>query len=87
MFNWKPYWQFDEAAKIIHFHGPKPHEYHDFQAGRPGPPIFGPIFQLCNFTSVSNGCRRWIEEVSSKEIARPCEHTSGVMHPSGLLGL
>src|SRR5262245_942649 len=24
-FNWKPYWGRNDAAKIVHFHGPKPH--------------------------------------------------------------
>lgn len=29
-YNWKPYWGYNEDAKIIHFHGPKPeHAKHD----------------------------------------------------------
>lgn len=25
-YNWKPYWENSERAKIVHFHGPKPYE-------------------------------------------------------------
>ena len=25
--NWKPYWGIDEKAIILHFHGPKPHDF------------------------------------------------------------
>ena len=27
LFNWKPYWGYCMAAKIVHFHGPKPLQY------------------------------------------------------------
>jgi hypothetical protein len=26
VYNWKPYWGYSPSAKIVHFHGPKPHQ-------------------------------------------------------------
>src|SRR3546814_11137538 len=30
VFNWKPYWNLPNVAKIIHFHGPKQNDYTRF---------------------------------------------------------
>ncbi|MEM9798630.1 MAG: hypothetical protein AAF919_19240 [Pseudomonadota bacterium] len=32
--NWKPYWGWNDDARIVHFHGPKPMNIRDFEAGR-----------------------------------------------------
>jgi hypothetical protein len=32
--NWKPYWGFNPAARIVHFHGPKPWMRGDIASGR-----------------------------------------------------
>ncbi|MCA1628296.1 MAG: hypothetical protein LC742_10085 [Acidobacteria bacterium] len=32
-YNWKPYWGDNSAAKIIHFHGPKPHQREVLNSG------------------------------------------------------
>lgn len=31
--NWKPYWCYNENAKIVHFHGPKPNNINDYFNG------------------------------------------------------
>lgn len=44
--NWKPYWGIDPAAKIVHFHGPKPSAVRDLLQ-RPDfavPPIWRELF-------------------------------------------
>ena len=32
--NWKPYWGRNDAASIIHFHGPKPRQIASIKAGK-----------------------------------------------------
>jgi hypothetical protein len=39
-FNWKPYWGENDAAKIIHFHGPKPNTSWPFDHSHFRPPSF-----------------------------------------------
>jgi hypothetical protein len=34
LMNWKPYWGRNDAAAIVHFHGPKPHNVAGIKAGR-----------------------------------------------------
>jgi hypothetical protein len=45
--NWKPYWGINPAAKIIHFHGPKPFLRGQIAAGLAHPahaPLTGAAF-------------------------------------------
>ena len=57
LFNWKPYWGYCAAAKIVHFHGPKPHDYLAHATGGPTRhSIFEPIFKRCSTLPVAHTC-------------------------------
>jgi hypothetical protein len=45
-YNWKPYWGANPDAKIIHFHGPKPHHMVQIMTGVPVPDIYKPLFAM-----------------------------------------
>lgn len=52
--NWKPYWGYNPAARIVHFHGPKPWMRPQLAQGRVDPvhaPLVGPGFE--------SYCARW----------------------------
>lgn len=44
LFNWKPYWGVDPAAKILHFHGPKPVDIRRQMKGDPTVPIYDDLY-------------------------------------------
>ncbi len=44
--NWKPYWGQNPDAKIIHFHGPKPHDLINILNRNPVPEIYQPLFAM-----------------------------------------
>jgi len=47
LFNWKPYWGYCPAAKIIHFHGPKPRQYSTFIRNGTGPEPMKDLLARC----------------------------------------
>jgi len=47
LFNWKPYWGYCPAAKIIHFHGPKTSHYRAFIRNGTGPELFEHLLARC----------------------------------------
>ena len=63
-FNWKPYWDFREEAQIIHFHGPKPHQYAEWVRDGKSLDLFQLLFAKCDFKNPYNGCVRFNAEVS-----------------------
>lgn len=48
-FNWKPYWGENKKAKILHFHGPKPHQESILDSPSP-PEQAKPLLPLVNET-------------------------------------
>ena len=51
-FNWKPYWGYNDRAKIVHFHGPKPEEYvRHRHAPTKDNANMAPIFKACDHTT------------------------------------
>lgn len=51
-YNWKPYWGENSDAKIIHFHGPKPHDILHILQGEPISEIYKSLFALDRFGSI-----------------------------------
>jgi len=47
LFNWKPYWGYCPAAKIVHFHGPKPNQYWAFIRHGTGPKMMKDLLAKC----------------------------------------
>lgn len=45
-YNWKPYWGENPDAKIIHFHGPKPHDLVRMLTGEPVTDIYERLFAM-----------------------------------------
>ena len=59
-FNWKPYWGYSPRATMVHFHGPKPHEYllyHHGGAKGINPNLVG-ILQQCD---KAPGCLSYVQ--------------------------
>jgi hypothetical protein len=59
-YNWKPYWGENPDAKIIHFHGPKPHDLLQWLNGGPVRDIYEPLLAMERFGSIyylSRFCR------------------------------
>jgi len=64
LFNWKPYWRFEEKAHLLHFHGPKPGDYEAYQAkGIINDKVFTDLLKQCDFNDPENGCTRFMAEV------------------------
>eukprot|EP01026_Neomeris_dumetosa_P039486 TRINITY_DN323_c0_g1_i9.p3 TRINITY_DN323_c0_g1~~TRINITY_DN323_c0_g1_i9.p3 ORF type:complete len:160 (-),score=6.62 TRINITY_DN323_c0_g1_i9:14-493(-) len=69
-YNAKPYKQFDEDTVIVHFHGPKPHDYYQFGVTGQCRPIFE---QLCRMAMVSGMCQyvqEWATYAKDDEIGQ-----------------
>jgi hypothetical protein len=67
-FNWKPYFEVNDGASLIHFHGPKPQHYRAVRDGNATamkaiPKLFDFLLKRCDFSNPQNGCRRHMEEV------------------------
>lgn len=66
LFNWKPYWGWNDKACIVHFHGAKPADYESefrqISGKRSGD--FKDIFKWCLEKSKGpdNDCLRWVDE-------------------------
>lgn len=56
-YNWKPYWGENPDAKIIHFHGPKPHSIFRIINGEPVPEIYQRLFARNRF-----GCIHYLSQ-------------------------
>ena len=58
---------FRSQAAIVHFHGPKPHDFNNLRAHPTAPPkpIFASQLKQCDWLNVSNGCRRWMDDWSA----------------------
>src|SRR3546814_603018 len=62
VFNWKPYWNLPNVAKIIHFHGPKPNDYHRFlHDNTTGNAMFDHLLKKSSCHSPSSHCRQAID--------------------------
>eukprot|EP01025_Chloroclados_australasicus_P050062 TRINITY_DN5720_c0_g1_i1.p1 TRINITY_DN5720_c0_g1~~TRINITY_DN5720_c0_g1_i1.p1 ORF type:complete len:710 (+),score=20.45 TRINITY_DN5720_c0_g1_i1:158-2287(+) len=57
-FNGKPYFEFDNDTVILHFHGPKPHEYYQYMTTEYCRPVFN---RLCTPAAIEGMCRYAIE--------------------------
>lgn len=66
--NWKPYWGVNPAARIVHFHGPKPGVVRHLLAdlGYPVPPIWRELFDE-NPAAYAEYLRRWDKVGGSAE--------------------
>lgn len=51
-YNWKPYWGNNPPAKIIHFHGPKPHDLIRILRSEPAPDIYELLFKFNRSSSI-----------------------------------
>jgi hypothetical protein len=79
LFNWKPYWGWNDKACIVHFHGAKPVDYAmEFGHGTvqdgdvvKSNPNFKVLFQWCVENSVvsNNDCLRWVDEFHELSIS------------------
>ncbi|KXZ42749.1 hypothetical protein GPECTOR_120g416 [Gonium pectorale] len=67
IFNAKPYNSFDPHAVIVHFHGPKPHEYINFLQN--GQCEFKNLCEKGFMTSLCKYAPEWVRYVSDEPIA------------------
>ena len=63
--NWRPWWPTSTRerglVKLLHFHGPKYHEYVAHRNGKPVNPLFLYLFKDCSKV----GCYEWIDQYLS----------------------
>ena len=59
-FNHKPYWGYNPAAKLVHFHGPKRSDYARYLHNRSwdGSPLYLSLLRGC---TPRNGCSRYLD--------------------------
>ncbi len=81
-FNTKPYNDFDPNSFLIHYHGPKPHEYLSYlDTGKCD------FFSLCEqafLRSVLRGCLRVLVSTRSVATALASLRTTGLFSTSGM---
>jgi hypothetical protein len=67
--NWKPYWNVNAAAQIVHFHGPKPTQYAALTSDNP-PEHLKILLPLAagGYRSYSETWRERLREAASSEI-------------------
>ena len=62
VFNWKPYWNLPNVAKIIHFHGPKPADYHRYlRDNTTGNAMFDHLLKSSECHNEFSHCRQAID--------------------------
>jgi lipopolysaccharide biosynthesis glycosyltransferase len=45
LMNWKPYWGINDSAIVLHFHGPKPHDFLNYELRSPAAPVYEFLFR------------------------------------------
>jgi hypothetical protein len=65
-YNWKPYWGTSPSAKIVHFHGPKPHQRELIRSGRAPR-----ILMLLSGGAYLELCGRWDEMLAEAAAHTP----------------
>lgn len=83
--NWKPYWGRNDAAQIVHFHGPKPFQKYAIAAGTV-PPDIARLATAAFYDQAAEYDRLLVEAVQDRAgDAEPADAFAGIEVLEGLL--